>query len=261
MTVPKTNPFKLACLSLGLLLELLLSGVLTPAFAQSIDSFNSKSSLASSFKPPEGDAPEHTVGGGSRPSSLGLCPQDQKAIVKPLTALLSAKEQAVTIAERPTFFVYLPETGAERVSLTIADATESYYFETTVPIAQKSGVVGINLPEDAPPLMAEENYTWSVTILCGKTKRPDDPYVSGTVRRIDADTQLTERLAAVSWQEKASLYEASGIWYDALNAVAIWKEKQPNDPLAAASWAKMLASVGLEPMSAEALVTSLNSAP
>ncbi len=262
MTIaPKNNSLKLACLSLGFLLELSLSSVLTPVLAQSSSSIDSKSSLETSFKPPENDAPEHTVGGGSRPSSIGLCPQDQKAITKPLTALLSAKEQAVTIDDRPTFFVYLPETEAKQVSLTISDATESYYYETILPLSQESGIVGINLPEDAPPLMAGENYTWSVTILCGKTKRPSDPYVSGGIQRISADDRLTERLAAASWEEKANLYEANGIWYDALNAVAIWKKQQPNDTLAVASWEKMLQSVGLGQISTEALVSGDNPAP
>jgi hypothetical protein len=254
MLLQKKQPLTLAFLSLGLLLELSI-GILAPAFAQSNDSLNSKSSLTTSFKPPESDAPERTVGGGSRPSSIGLCPQDRVAIDKPLTALLSAREQSVTIASRPTFFVYLPETEAKQVSLTIADATESYYYEGRVALTEKAGIVGIALPDDAPELKEGESYTWSLTILCGKAKRPSDPYVSGSVRRIAADTQLTQQLATASWEKQTNLYEANGIWYDALNAAALWKEQQPENSLAIDTWTKMLQSVGLGQISSEDLVT------
>jgi hypothetical protein len=253
MLLRKKQLLILACLSLGLLLEMSV-GILAPTSAQSNDSPNSKSSSTTSFKPPESDAPERTVGGGSRPSSIGLCPQDRMAIDKPLTALLSAREQAVTIASRPTFFVYLPKTEAKQISLTIVNATESYYYEGRVALVEKAGIVGITLPEDAPELQEGESYTWSLTILCGKAKRPSDPYVSGSVKRIAADAQLTQQLDTASWEKQTSLYEANGIWYDALNAAALWKEQQPENSLAIDTWTKMLQSVSLGQISSEELI-------
>jgi hypothetical protein len=249
MSTSRQHPFKLFFLLIGLSIELSLSGILTPAFAQSNVPVNS----LFSFKPPEDDAPEQTVGGGSRPSNIGLCPQDRKAIDKPFTALLSSREQAVTLASRPTVFVYLPETEAKQVSLTVANATESYYYEKIIDIDRQSGIVGISLPEDAPPLSVGETYLWSLTILCSKTKRPSDPFVSGNIQRITVATQSVEQLEASSWQERVSFYEANNIWYDALKAVANWKQEQPKNPEASARWIEILQDVGLGQMSEESL--------
>jgi hypothetical protein len=251
MNFTKKQSVKIACLLLGSIAGLASNYSAPSVFAQSLPSDTLPQETA--FKPPEDDAPSRTVGGGSRPSSLGLCPQDLQKIDRPLTALLSAKEQSLTTASRPAFFVYLPQTQAKQISLTIKDDQEDYYYEAILPLSQQSGIIKIDLPEDAPNLATEKNYTWSVTIVCGKMKKPGDPYVSGTIERVEANIELQKRLESASLEEMANLYANNGIWYDALNAVARWKMAEPNSNLAVTNWKQLLQAVGLESIGSEKL--------
>lgn len=211
------------------------------------------SQLKIGFKPPSKGKPNHTVGLATRPSNTGLCPEDRTVLKQSLTPLLASSEQSLTLEERPTFLVYIPETSARQASLIIKDKNEDYYYEKNFLIPSSSGIVSISLDRNAPALSADRDYTWSVTIVCGQTKRPSDPFVTGQILRKDKP-ELSKQVKTASLSERLALYEKEEIWYDTLATIAQLKTTKPEDAAVTDTWQKLLAAVGLEAIDREPLI-------
>jgi hypothetical protein len=102
------------------------------------------------FEPPGDGKPDNTVGGASRDS--GQCLQDAIASQQTITPLMPTTNRGLTLVERPTFFVYVPQTSAQKAFFSLKDKDESYYYQATLPMPETSGIVSLKLPADAPAL-------------------------------------------------------------------------------------------------------------
>lgn len=207
----------------------------------STNSVSKKYRFRNGFNPPGTSKPRHTVGAATRPGSVGLCPQDEIPVEHSLTALLSDTEQAYTLAERPTLLVYIPQTTAQQGSLIIKNETEDYYHETVVSLPSQPGIIGIKMPNNIPSLQSGK-YLWSFTVICGKTKRPSDPYVMGEIIKKD-NNKLVEQLQKISLKEQLASYQEKLIWYDAIFSAAKLKTLEPEEQ---STWYQLLESVGLQ---------------
>jgi len=194
------------------------------------------------FEPPQGSKPVQTVGGASRG---GQCPPDagQNLSFMPLLPVGSA---ALTMEAHPSFMVYLPETSATRVLLSVKDAGENYDYQTILPISDRSGIITMTIPDDAPALEVNHEYQWSLVLMCDNQLRPDSPVAQGDVMRVEANSYLTDKLAQSDLLESAALYGKEGIWYDTLATLAKLQSISPKDQDIAANWQNLLSSVGLE---------------
>lgn len=198
------SPQSLALFSVGLSLELLLVASLpTPVQAQS-ELLSPSQSIRITFEPPGRGKPKSTAGGASRDG--GLCPQDATELSASDTPFLPAADYGLTLAERPTFFVSIPETVAQQALFIIKDQQEDYFYQKTVQIPNTPGIVSIELPSDAPALEIGKSYQWSFIILCGQTLRPDSPGVNGQIQRIEADTALMPDIEQLSPLERVAFY-------------------------------------------------------
>lgn len=239
------------CLPLTLFLvgELLLTGGLPrPGQAQSApttpgDIISSRSVVQVTFEPRGDGTPDDTAGGASRDG--GICPQDSVALGSPVTPLMPATLQGLTLAEHPTFFVYVPQTSAQKALFVLKDASEDYYYQKTISIPRTAGIVSFKLPTDAPALEIGKSYKWSFVMMCGEALRPDSPRVEGQVERIEPTPALSARLETLSSLERAALYGKDGVWYDTLTSLADLRRSQPNDVGLATTWEELLKSVGL----------------
>ncbi|NEO32567.1 MAG: DUF928 domain-containing protein [Symploca sp. SIO3C6] len=211
---------------------------------------NNLSAFSVNFIPPGVGKPKHTVGAASR----GKCPQDAAAVTTPVTPLIPNTSYGFTVAERPTFFVYLPETSATRAFFSLRDANEDYYYQTIFPIASNPGIISFKLPEDAPALEIGKTYNWSLVTICGQALRPGDPKVEGEIERIELDPAQMSKLESMSAFERATWYGLEGIWYDTLTAIATLKQSNPKNANIASTWEELLRSVGLEAISIQPLV-------
>jgi hypothetical protein len=260
----------LTLLSVGLSIELLLASVLPIQVSAQLTDATSGNVLSShsigrvSFEPPNDGQPENTTGGASR--SGKVCPQDAKDLNPSLTLLKPANYQALTVAEHPTFFVYVPQTSAKKALFVLKDESEDYYYQKSLPIPSTAGVVNFTLPPDVPALKIGKNYQWSVVLICGEAIRPDSPAVVGQIRRIELNSILSSQLKNLSSLERAALYGKNGIWYDTLatlaqlrrdsstQSIATIAPTQPDDSTLAASWEELLKSVGLEAIATKPLL-------
>ncbi|HBB31316.1 MAG TPA: hypothetical protein DDZ80_28720 [Cyanobacteria bacterium UBA8803] len=208
MAWQKSSP-PVALLSLGLFLELLLlSNWLTPVQAQSESAFPIQI-VRISFDPPGDSRPQDTAGGASRHG--GICPQDSANLNPSDTPFTIATNQGLTVAERPTFFVYVPPTSAQQAMFVLKDENEDYYYQKTLPIANTSGVISFRLPADAPTLEMGKNYQWSLVLMCTATLRPDSPRVEGQIQRIEPNPTLISQIEQWSPLDRAAFYGKDGI--------------------------------------------------
>lgn len=245
MTREKSN------LSLALFLagELVLTTILpTQLQAQAVPatlakSIPSRSLVSQTFEPPGQGNPDDTAGGASRG---GTCPDDRRATSSSITPLKSANHSGLTVAERPTFFVYVPQTSAQKAIFILKDEREDYFYQKTIAIPRTAGIVKINLPDDAPAIEIGKTYQWSFIMICGEALRPDSPTVEGQIQRVEPNAELLRQLKSSSPLERATLYGNNRIWYDTLTSLAEQGRSQPNDSTLAATWEKVLISAGLE---------------
>lgn len=244
-------------ISVGVCLEILLiPNFSIPAQAKLVSENptpgNNRSIAIVTFDPPGDGQPDDSVGGASRDG--GQCPQDRLAANSPLTPLMPTTNYGLTTAERPTFFVYIPQTSAQKVFFSLQDQTKTYHYQTILPITGKQGIVGFKLPDGAPPLQTGKSYQWSFAILCGNALRPDSPMVQGWVRRTELKPTVSSQLKQANSLQRAISYGKEGIWYDTLTSLAEAQRLQPQDPTLVASWEELLKSVGLEAIATKPLV-------
>jgi len=201
---------------------------------------------AVTFEPPGERAPLYSTSGTSRDSDTCLGEMQAKTFVP----VLPQSNIGLTIAGRPTFFVSLPDNTAAKILFSIQDEEHSYYYKTSLPSVQKAGILSIDLPQTAPELEIGKKYQWHVTLVCDGELEPDNPAVSGWVKRVKAPSPQVSREPSL---KSLSLYGEKGIWHELLAALADLRKSQPNNADFIANWEKLLISVGLEKISSQPL--------
>jgi hypothetical protein len=236
----------------------MIPGFLTTAQAQTKTPTQTTSSYRLkqvTFEPRKDQpAPTITVGGGRR--NDGKCLQDRQASaqssteVKPLDQLLTPllrsplSDPQLTISAHPTFLVYVPQTSAKAVELTLEDSNGKGIYRTTLNLPGTPGIVSISLPTTASALEIGQDYKWFVSMVC-QSGSPEDSFVEGSVRRIQADSTLSQ-IDQAKPLDKVALYAKNGVWFDAVANLAALRKAQPNDPQVASAWKQLLQGAGLD---------------
>ena len=229
-------------LSLVVLAFSLVSAFSSVANSQTKSIYTNKKNQIT-FQPPKGDRPQQTVGGASRGEQ---CPLDAMNQNSTLIPLLPTTSRSLTVKSHPTLLVHVPQTSATTAFLAVRDAEENYDYQTIVSIGDRSGIISVDLPNDAPALEIENEYKWSLILMCDGKLRPDSPVVQGDVTRVAADRNLEEQLAKADLLESANLYAEAGLWYDMLSSMAKLKSAAPKDIAIALNWQSLLTEAGLE---------------
>jgi hypothetical protein len=187
------------------------------------------------YKPPDQGLPGRREGGGTR----GGCLTQQPG----LTALMPESNLGLTLAERPSFFWYVPQTAAVAAEFVLLDANNTELYKTQVPLAQQAGVVRFTLPEAAPSLQVNQSYRWFFSLVCEPLDRSADIFVSGWVKRVETNG-LSDALVATMPGGQTEL-DGNGLWYDALANLAALRQAQPQNTTLVNQWQALLQSVGL----------------
>lgn len=236
--------------SLTCLISILSSQMLaTPVWSQTKPT---QTTASVSFDPPDGDRPKDSAGGASR--NDGRCSQDAKDVQPYVTAVLPANHYGLTVESHPTFLVYLPPTAAQKAFFSIKDESDRDHYQTFLPLPQKSGVMAIELPTDAPALETNKIYKWSFVMMCDRVLRPDSPLVEGEIQRVEMDSTLSSQLKEATPIEQAALYGKAGIWYDTVATLVEIGRSQPNNSELVTIWEDLLKSVELNAIATQPLV-------
>lgn len=250
-----TNQYLLYLITVGLLLvktEPLIAQSISHGSAN-IDGMNAQVY----FKPPPDDKkPDKTLGAGSRQG--GQCPQDSTPVTTadtlsnkpPLMALIPTANYGLTLAERPTFLVYVPKTSAKQVVLSLREEGTLHHSQTLLPITETPGVISVKPSDNSPPLKVGKNYQWALVLVCGERPGPNDPAIASWVKRV---APLQPQLNLKTALEQAKWYGEQGIWYDAVAALAQARQSQLHNNAMKGIWVDFLKSTGLGAIATEPL--------
>jgi|GEM_PF-1599607 len=210
------------------------------------------------FDPPDRGIPEGDIvdGAGTR----GKCPQDAIQPNPPLTVLVprvtpDARDWALTVSPRPTFWVYVPETVAAEGLFVVRDRqwNDIYRQEVALP---ESGILELQLPNTVEELALEEDYRWQFAVICPPdgTGAPREVVAQGWVRRVEPTPSLIDQLQQQSERDRPLVYGQNGIWYESLSGFARQRQATPDDPQLQQRWQDFLESAGLAEFSEFSLV-------
>ncbi|MCL1470677.1 DUF928 domain-containing protein [Argonema antarcticum] len=195
------------------------------------------------FTSPEDKAPSRTMAGGSR----------REQLVNP-TPLIPSSNIGWTASERPTFFVYIPQTSYKQIFLSLYSEDRQYHYQTTFELNKTGGVIAIKVPQNAPALEVGKTYQWSVSFIGPEEMLLPDSYaVRGWVKRVPAP-QTNGSMTPI---ELAVLYGKSGIWYDTLSILSSARLARPEDANFRQEWADLLEQVGLKDLAQQPLTQQL----
>ncbi|MGB7056519.1 MAG: DUF928 domain-containing protein [Geitlerinemataceae cyanobacterium] len=216
------------------------------------------------FDPPGDPAPRQTAGGSSRGivtfdppgdpaphQTVGSSSRGEDSLVM---ALVPETNHGRTVAERPTFFIYLPEIPMKRGFFSIQDEHRNGLYQTYIDIPENRGIISFTLPEDAPPLEVGKDYEWYFVAVEGETLRPDSREISGWIKRVEPSSEVATIARAGVSLELAMAYGQQGIWYDTLNTLVELKHLQPDNDNLNSEWAELLEQVGLSAIAANSVV-------
>jgi hypothetical protein len=164
----------------------------------------------------------------------------------------------LTLAESPTFFVYVPQTSAQIEFTLLTENEDEVVYETAFTI-DKPGIVGVRVPAVGKTKAIEvgKRYVWSFSMIRDPQDRSADLVVKGWVQRIEPQPNLKSDLANSNPMSRLNAYATNGIWYETVATLAEMRRKAPNDSMLTAEWTKLLQSQGLESVATEPLVKSL----
>lgn len=203
--------------------------------------------------------PRETTGGGSRVGNSYFNPSDVTS-TNPATliGLMPPNYYGTTVSERPTVMVYLPASNAEDAVFSIKDETGKMHHQMTIPVAGKSGVIGIKLPADAPTLELGKNYQWFLALKVDGQLSPSTPYIDGWIQRIQPSAELVTAMQQKNLLQQAEAFGKNGIWYDCIATLAELHVNQPSNPTILKHWQELLSSVSLKEITTAPLVAFVN---
>lgn len=234
------NPHKLWWCS-GIAVSLCLSLATLPVLAQNTIRYNPRTNVG---------APKVSVPGITR--SAGCLEANCLTAILPTLPSSSpaagSNEEtpplALTTSERPTLYFFVPK-GEGRAYFRLFEInpksgkTERIY-RSAFSTKHEAGVIGYQLPADAPALKLDQDYLWEFTISDLNTLES----TRGTVRRVRVTPTLARQLLNNDPIAKANAYAQAGIWLDTLQVLANSGGNQfPVQP--SATWSELLTSVNL----------------
>ena len=176
---------------------------------------------------------------------------------KSLTALIpvTPEKLGLTIASRPTFFFYIPQTKAVDADFSLQDEKGNIIYKTTFKLSKTSGVMSLPIPNIAtsPELQVNKSYKWTFSLVCNAENRADDQYVQGFIQRVSRP-DLVAKVEKTALKQRPSVYAEAGIWHEMLTTLAELRRANPNDAALTAEWRSILDSVGLKDVDQEPLV-------
>lgn len=202
------------------------------------------------FDPPDEGSSPTTAGGGTRG---GSCIQRDKSVIP----LMPTRNSILTVSEYPTFYAYIPESGAKtaRFVLKEQEQDDNAIYETTFNIPVTRGIVSVELPETAlSPLKVGKTYHWFFVLVCDTEDSSRNAIADGWIKRIKPSDGLAKALEKTSFRDRPRVYGKAGIWQDTLTTLAQLRRSRPTDPKVTADWEQLLNEIGLSAIAKDPVV-------
>ncbi|HAZ47549.1 MAG TPA: hypothetical protein DCZ55_24610 [Cyanobacteria bacterium UBA11371] len=187
-------------------------------------------------------------------TSRGTCPSTNPD----LTALIPINNWGQTVAERPTFWFYVPydsqqvSSGEFVLQEEVPGEQPKLIYEISFTLPKTPGLVSFKIPSTKPPLEIDKNYSWYFKLYCPPQDEPAaDPklelpvLVKGSVQRVKPTPELESELKAAT-EPEYKVYTNHLIWYDALDNLTKLRITQPTTTKLTDEWTELLSLKGVK---------------
>ncbi|HEY9725211.1 MAG TPA: DUF928 domain-containing protein [Chroococcales cyanobacterium] len=159
-----------------------------------------------------------------------------------------------TTSAHPMLFVNIPaELSGKTAEFTVQnEASDQEIYKTTFNLTGKSGIVGMRIPDTAPPLVVGQKYLWQVAVYCSNPE--ESLNASSWIERVPLDRTLATRIDRATAREKPALYAEAGIWQDTVSTLAELLYRNPNDQSLTQDWASLMQSANLNNVANQPIV-------
>jgi len=232
----------------------ILEPLIKPKIAPAISLNQFRFQLALKFRLPPKGAPGRRRHAGSRD---GYCSSNEELI-----ALMPGTNFGLTVAERPTFWFYIPyQSNGLEAEFWLKDRKGNKIYQQIVALKNIPGIVKVSLPETVSSLEIEQLYSWRLSVICNRSDRDDDAFVWGGVERVSMSSELESQLKDKTEREHMKIYAENGLWFDVLTTLAELLSANSQDKALDEDWVELLQQVGLEEISSKPLVECCTSEP
>ena len=146
-----------------------------------------------------------------------------------------------TVAERPTFWFYVPYSSQQVSSgkFVLYEGEErNYLYEISFTLPRTPGLVSFSIPSTKAPLEIGKEYVWFFKLDC-------EEEVEGWVERVKPTPKLEGDLKAAT-EPEYKVYTNNLIWYDALDNLTKLRISQPTNTKLTDEWINLLKLKGIE---------------
>jgi Domain of Unknown Function (DUF928) len=167
--------------------------------------------VQAAFRPPTNSKPIRTrtpttgIRGGCTSTAL------------PLLALAPQTKIGQTTQIRPTVHWYVPDPEPMSMMFVLeeldGEGNPTQIWQTR--LQSQSGIMAFSLPQDAPALDPGRVYRWQAVLLCNPNS-PSSAIIAASEIEVVALSELQSARVTNDREQRTSLYEEYGIWYDAL---------------------------------------------
>ncbi len=172
-------------------------------------------------------------------------------------SILPKSNQGQTVSDYPTFYWYQANqsftwTRFELYATQNLQPESFPIYSSTFRTTSNTAIASITLPANAglPALEPGREYLWKVTLICSKGG-PEDETADGSQQSIQG--WVTRVAAPATLQTKLSqaptaypIYADEGMWYDAINDLAIRRRQNPDDAQLANDWQDLLKETSIQ---------------
>jgi hypothetical protein len=148
----------------------------------------------------------------------------------------------LTASAHPTFLINVPEmpnaSGVVYMEDPASGNRNPQLYKATFDLTDTAGIVGIEMPSEAPALEVGSSYRWRVVINCSPDEGEENTVVfsGGEVQRV-ANTEGTV-------DDQLEFYLAEGIWQETAEILAVNRYNQAS-ATANEEWAFLMAESGI----------------
>ena len=204
------------------------------------------------FQPPDRGYPDDamTQGGGTRsPNSLCVSKPDLNPALT-LTPLVPQHAMALTAEAYPRFFWLMPENTAQYGEFSLFSVTkdgsktwdDTLLYQTEFQPDPQGGMASLKLPDSLglPPLEPGKAYRWYVTLLCDADNPLENLTLGGWIERSSLSPIVTLDIHQAQGRDRVSLLSQAGLWFDTVEALALWQCQDPDNPGIRQLWSELL---------------------
>ncbi len=161
---------------------------------------------------------------------------------------LAPEHVALTVSAQPSLCWFLTGRARTRLGITINDETAAKpLFEQEFAGDTDTGIRCVDLSAYGVSLAPGIEYQWFAAVINDPEQRSKDVVSSGMIKLIIPEKQLSARISSSAGNlDKAGIYAAEGIWYDALALLNTLIAANPGDKALRMSRADLLEQAGLE---------------